>query len=167
MTDIFDHYWFADDGRIFSSRRAALVALDDADFVKWKEVRQATPWPRDEAGAQTARALVDVLARFGLPGPPAPPTREEARAECARRITAVASLEAQMNIERAMRRLAKKPTPTADETADLANADALDQWITAMRATWKTLLAAGDVAFRTDAKWPTCPETARALAAKY
>ena len=99
--------------------------------------------------------------------PPSPPTADEARAECGRRILAVASIDAQLNLERHLRRLSKKVSPTAEEAADLTNGDALDAWITAMRAKWKVLVAAQDVAFRDDSKWPACPPGAAALATRY
>ena len=98
---------------------------------------------------------------------PAAPTEDQGRAECSQRITAVASIDAQLNLERYLRRLSKKPSPSTEEAADLANGEALDGWITAMRAKWRALVAAGDVAFRDDAKWPACPAGAAALATRF
>jgi hypothetical protein len=62
-----DHYWRADDGRIYSSKAQALVADNDHAYQEWLATpRIPTAWPVDENGAQTDAALNDVLAPFGL-----------------------------------------------------------------------------------------------------
>lgn len=68
MTFPFDHYWAAEDGRVFSSARCATVAKDDAGYAAWCDANgcSGTVWPSDEAGAQTLAALDDVLRPYGL-----------------------------------------------------------------------------------------------------
>ena len=61
-----DWYWLADDGRVFTSARQAVVTADDPAYVAFKAGANPTAWPRDEAGAQTAAALQDVLTPYGL-----------------------------------------------------------------------------------------------------
>ena len=56
----FDHYWLADDGRLFSSAAQSLVT-PETDTGEDK-----TPWPRDAAGAQTDAALQDVLTPYNV-----------------------------------------------------------------------------------------------------
>lgn len=63
----FDWYWAASDGRVYSSARQALVAQDDGAFDAWQaDGRRPTPWPRDDAGAESVAALQDVLTPHGL-----------------------------------------------------------------------------------------------------
>lgn len=65
--DPYDWYWLAEDGKLFSSARQAVLDEADEDYLDWTEAGGlATAWPRDAAGAQTAAALQDVLARYGL-----------------------------------------------------------------------------------------------------
>ena len=67
MFDARDWFWLADDGRLYASARQAIVGADDADFVSWRAAHGApTPWPRDDAGAQTDAALQAVLTPYGL-----------------------------------------------------------------------------------------------------
>lgn len=62
-----DWYWRADDGRVFSSARLATVSTDDAGLASHgARVGFVTPWPRDDAGAQTDAALDEVLKPIGL-----------------------------------------------------------------------------------------------------
>ncbi|MCA1452825.1 DUF4376 domain-containing protein [Bradyrhizobium sp. BRP22] len=63
----FDWYWLADDARLFSSSKQALVASDDPDYVAWSDAgNAATGWPRDDAGNQTDAALQAVLEPYEL-----------------------------------------------------------------------------------------------------
>jgi hypothetical protein len=101
------------------------------------------------------------------PSAPLPPTEAEAKAECARRINAAASLAAQLNLNAYMNVLNAKTSPTAEEQADLAAFGQAVGWIAAMRAKWKQLYTAGDVDFRDDGKWPALPPDAAALAARF
>lgn len=67
MFDPANWYWRADDGRIFDSARQATVADTDMHYQAWVGGgRCATRWPSDRDGAQTAAALQDVLAPYGL-----------------------------------------------------------------------------------------------------
>ncbi|PYE87390.1 hypothetical protein [Phyllobacterium leguminum] len=67
MYDPYDWYWRADDGRVFSSARQAIVDADDEEYLGWRnDARQPTPWPLDDAGQQTDAALQAVLTPFGL-----------------------------------------------------------------------------------------------------
>ena len=63
--DPFNWYWLADDGRLFFSATSATVASDDPAYIAWTEAGNvATPWPRDDAGEQTAAELQRVLAPY-------------------------------------------------------------------------------------------------------
>ncbi|WP_316191600.1 MULTISPECIES: DUF4376 domain-containing protein [unclassified Bradyrhizobium] len=65
--DPFDWYWIAADGRVWSSKAAALVAANDEAYVAWATGgNAATPWPTDASGAQTTAALQEVLSPYGL-----------------------------------------------------------------------------------------------------
>lgn len=67
MYDPLSHYWKAEDGRIFSSAKIALIEEADLDFVAWLAAGyRPTPWPCDAQGAQTNAALQDVLTPYGL-----------------------------------------------------------------------------------------------------
>jgi hypothetical protein len=57
-----DWYWFAEDGRVYSSKRMAVVGQDDAGWLAAKAAKQASNWPRDESGNQTVAAMVAALA---------------------------------------------------------------------------------------------------------
>ncbi|MNE19376.1 hypothetical protein D3C80_1124540 [compost metagenome] len=66
MFDPKDWYWTAEDGRIFSSAREAIVE-DDAEFLEWAALGNApTPWPRDDNGVQSEAALDAVLLPYGI-----------------------------------------------------------------------------------------------------
>ena len=57
----FDHYWQAEDGRIYSSKKQTLVTASDADFVAFSQYHPVTPWPRDASNNQTDAALQNLL----------------------------------------------------------------------------------------------------------
>ncbi|WP_454626972.1 DUF4376 domain-containing protein [Bradyrhizobium cenepequi] len=59
-------YWLADDGRIFSSDRCALVQESDSAYQTWLRTNTPTRWPLDAHDAQTIAALQDVLSPYGL-----------------------------------------------------------------------------------------------------
>jgi hypothetical protein len=67
--NIFDWYWLADDGRVFSSARRVTVDESDAAYQSFLQGGPATPWPRDDAGNQTDPALQWVFdqANFSPP----------------------------------------------------------------------------------------------------
>jgi hypothetical protein len=62
-----DNYWLADDGRIYGSAKQAMTTAADPDYAAWMDNGNvATPWPRDNAGAQTNASLQSVLSSYGL-----------------------------------------------------------------------------------------------------
>lgn len=83
----------------------------------------------------------------------------EAKAECGRRICAVAAQHTQINI---IGNHLAGLLGEADEAAYLASV----QWIADMRAAAATI-AAGDLDMTDDANWPDCPAEAAALAARF
>lgn len=67
MYNPYDWYWLADDGRLFSSSRGALLSATDAQFKVWKKQElEPTKWPSDEGGNQTDAQLQSVLSPYGL-----------------------------------------------------------------------------------------------------
>lgn len=94
---------------------------------------------------------------------------EAAKTECRRRIYAVASREAQMNMTSAAVSIAAKTgaARTDSEATELADhADAL-AWVAAMRANVDTLASDPTAAITADANWPACPANVIALAGRY
>lgn len=60
-------YWLADDSRLFSSKSQSLIQSSDPDYQAWVASGGfATPWPRDDAGAQTTASLQEVLMPYNL-----------------------------------------------------------------------------------------------------
>jgi hypothetical protein len=60
-------YWIAANGRIYSSARSAIVYPEDAGYRAFIAVHGAvTPWPVDGNGNQTADALKELLAHYGI-----------------------------------------------------------------------------------------------------
>lgn len=90
---------------------------------------------------------------------------KEISAECRRRIYAVASQEAQMNMAAALGVISSKTASarTDDEKAILAGAEAAIGWVAAMRAAVATLAADADADFTADAAWPDVPPEALAM----
>jgi hypothetical protein len=66
MFNIYDWYWLADDGRIFSSRKQAIVTANDTDYAAWKNGNKPSGWPRDSQGNQTDASLNDVLGPYNI-----------------------------------------------------------------------------------------------------
>ncbi|MEP9372627.1 hypothetical protein [Mesorhizobium sp. KR1-2] len=62
----YDWYWRADDGRIYSSAKQALVDAENADFLDFGKRAKATRWPVDDNGEQSDDALAAVLTPHGL-----------------------------------------------------------------------------------------------------
>ena len=85
--------------------------------------------------------------------------RAAAKAECARRINAVADIVTQTNL------LAASQTGQLSE-AEQATFLAGHQWIRAMQAAWPVLVETG-VDIHDDANWPTVPAGAVELAEAY
>jgi len=91
--------------------------------------------------------------------------RTDISAECRRRIYAVASSEAQMNMAAATAVISGKTASarTDTEQAVLAGAEAAIGWVAAMRANIATLAADPATDFTADAAWPDIPPEARAM----
>jgi hypothetical protein len=85
---------------------------------------------------------------------------DAARAECRRRILAVASEHTQMNMTGAQ----AAGLFTAPQAAAYA---ASVQWVAAMRAAWPAIAADADADIADDAEWPECPAEVLALAAAF
>lgn len=119
-------------------------------------------WRGDDAPALAGgRAAAAPTTEFAPPVPaPAPFDADAVFAECKRRIFAVASTNAQVNMAAAR---AAGILSSDDEAAFLAGL----QWIAAMRETCAALISAQDEAATEDGKWPTCPPAVVALAAKF
>ena len=67
MFDARKGCWRADDGRVYLGSAQAIVGDDDAAYLAWREAYgPPTPWPRDDAGRQTDKALQAVLAPYDL-----------------------------------------------------------------------------------------------------
>ena len=87
------------------------------------------------------------------------------KAHCRRRIYAVASSEAQMNMAAATAVISGKTASarTDTEKAVLAGAEAAIGWVAAMRANIATLAADPAIDFTADAAWPDIPPEALAM----
>ncbi|AYO83567.1 hypothetical protein [Methylobacterium brachiatum] len=85
-----NHYWLAEDGRLFSSAAGDIVPNDNPAFKAWATGgRLPTAWPRDDAGEQTNAALHEVLAPYsltisGYTAVPASVTSAQAKIQCLR-----------------------------------------------------------------------------------
>lgn len=107
------------------------------------------------------RAAQGPASSFDPPRPsPAVFDADAVSAECKRRIFAIASTNAQVNMAAAR---AAGILSSEDEAAFLVGL----QWIAAMRAACAGLIAAQDATFAADAHWPPCPAEVVALAAKF
>lgn len=91
------------------------------------------------------------------------------KTECRRRIYAVASQEAQMNVATAAAAASAKTASSrsADETAIIAGAAAGIGWVVAMRDAIAPLAADPDADFTEDAAWPDCPPEALAVYSRF
>jgi hypothetical protein len=116
------------------------------------------------AGQASGKVISIVAGKPTLAAPAAaPPTSDDAAAECRRRILAVATEETQLNIGRRFVVAIAKTNKTPADLADIAAFALFDAWINATRATWPTLVAAKDMAWRDDSKWPVIPADALAF----
>lgn len=88
------------------------------------------------------------------------------KAECRRRIYAVASAEDQQNMSLHVAVIGARAEAdrSLQEKDDLAAAAAALAWVKAMKAAVQTLAADADADFLADASWPACSEEAAALA---
>ena len=112
------------------------------------------------------RAPGDLLAA-GVPRPVidahlAAARGDRVKAECGRRIYAVASAQAQMNVATAAAVASAKTASSrsAEEAALIAGAAAGIGWVAAMRAAIAPLAADPGADFTDDAAWPDCPPEA-------
>lgn len=90
----------------------------------------------------------------------APSLAAAIKVECGRRIDQIANDAAQKNMM--ANAIAGNFLP-----GDMAAWKAGVDWIKAMLDACRALIAAGDVAYGNDSKWPPCPPEAQALAARY
>jgi len=143
----------------------AVETVDDDGAVHSKDVLHRVFMP---AGATEA----DVVSAFDEATNPTTPTPEQiaarqavaraqaVKATCKRRIYAVTSAEAQMNIMGAR---------TAGNF-DAAQQDAYVawvQWIADMRAGCAALITDAEADYTADTNWPACPPEVAALAAEF
>jgi len=65
---IGDHYWLADDSRLWGSKSQTHITASDPDYVAWQAAYNLDPtrWPEDEAGAQTDAALQAIVGPLGM-----------------------------------------------------------------------------------------------------
>lgn len=90
-------YWLADDGRIYSSAKQAIINEKDENFVAWQKAGYlTTPWPKDAEGKETEAALAEVLAPYGLRL--FPPTLDEAKQDLQMAVDEAAEKERQKYI---------------------------------------------------------------------
>lgn len=94
---------------------------------------------------------------------------EAIKLECKKRIYAVASAEAQMNMVAAASTVSAKDagSRTTEETELLASFAQSTQWVAAMRAIVQVLADDPEADIHTDGTWPECPAEVAALAADY
>lgn len=141
------------------------------DAVKrWSTAQGITPASAPELIGQVmaARAAISVAtdtaevgaALAALTGPSAASLAVPIRRECGRRIYAVASQAAQMNMTAACAAGVLTDADKATYVASLA-------WVAQMRVASTAMIAAADTGYLDDAKWPACPDAVRALAARF
>ncbi|TRD18398.1 hypothetical protein [Palleronia caenipelagi] len=117
-----------------------------------------------------AGATPDAATRDAILAAAALGDRQEAvRAECRRRIYAIASAEAQSNMALAQGQIAARPGSgrSAGDLALLAGVAAALDWVTQMRAAYAALSADPDADYTSDTAWPDCPAEAKAVAAQF
>jgi len=62
-----DWYWLNQDGRIYSSKRNALVYSYDSAYLAFVAANGGvSPWPIDINGLQTTAALQAVVGNYGI-----------------------------------------------------------------------------------------------------
>jgi len=62
-----DWYWIAQDGRIYGSKKNAMVYPYDPGYLNFLSKHgQASPWPIDVSGAQTTASLQAVMTYYGV-----------------------------------------------------------------------------------------------------
>ncbi|BCH58502.1 hypothetical protein RvVAT039_08840 [Agrobacterium vitis] len=95
--------------------------------------------------------------------------REAVKAECRRRIYAVGSSEAQMNVTSMTAAISAKTEAnrTAEEKAIVAAASQSIEWVTAMRGRFAELAEDMEANYLADASWPECPQAVIDLYAQF
>ncbi len=64
---VMDWFWKASDGRIYSSKRNALVYSYDSAYLAFvTQHGGCTPWPLDASGVQTTAAMQAVMTPYGV-----------------------------------------------------------------------------------------------------
>ena len=67
LPNLADWYWKANDGRVYSSKRSALIYPYDSGYLAFvAKYGAASPWPIDAQGNQTNQALREVLSAYGI-----------------------------------------------------------------------------------------------------
>lgn len=127
---------------------------------RWTDTQPLpAPWfSLDPAPAVfTDGKMVETLT---LSGPIASVVVDVIKDECARRIYAIASDNAQKN-------MLANFVPGNLSAEDEAVFKAGTGWIMSMQATCRQLIGAADAAYREDSKWPAVPDGVAALAARF
>lgn len=95
--------------------------------------------------------------------------RDAIKAECSRRIFAVASAPTQQNMAAAASVIAGKTVAARSdaEKAVLAGMETALGWVQAMRGAIAPLSADATADYQSDAVWPACPAAVIALAAQF
>jgi hypothetical protein len=147
-----------------------VMAFDDADTLAGDGSHVATHGGDFHAPAGCFFMKVDgadmhwIMSNGTLVAPPPPalptPTPSAIKAECQRRIYAVASPDCQMNMTAYV---AAGGATDADKAAFSSSLG----WVMAMRAAYATLAGSLDPTFAQDSHWPACPADAASLAAKF
>ncbi|MVA27036.1 hypothetical protein V6582_14985 [Agrobacterium vitis] len=119
-------------------------------------------------------STADSLAEAGVPDTvikqaKAYQHREAVKAECRRRIYAVGSSEAQMNVTSMTAAISAKTEAnrTAQEKAIVAAASQSIEWVTAMRGRFAELAEDMEANYLADASWPECPQAVIDLYAQF
>lgn len=117
----------------------------------------------EQVAALYPEAVDIVIAATSHPGvvlADAARFRQAIKAECGRRIMAVASQNAQMNMTAACAAGVMSDADKATYAASLL-------WVAQMRARCAALIDAADPGYTDDTKWPPCPAPVVALAARF
>jgi hypothetical protein len=65
--NVYDYYWLADDGRVYSSAKQEIVNSTDPDYAAWfADGNVAKSWPRALDGSQTDKTLQEYLKPYNL-----------------------------------------------------------------------------------------------------
>ena len=126
--------------------------FEGADFSRFPDA--AFEDNGDGSVTLTGAAYEEMAATIGFQ------QRDAIKAECARRIFAIADRNAQVNTAMAA------ATGLLDE-ADMAAAQAAQDWVRRMRERCQQLIARENPSYLKDEDWPSCPEEVIDLSAKF